>query len=127
MDIQVSITPSDIARSLNEEIKPLKAKVLQFLADQAPDEMGAVMLESVPSGKNAPGGGKRSAYGQPPAIETRELLTSLQGRVASENTVEVSMAGHARYLDPVFDGYLNRPFIEAGVIRALNKLPQAYE
>lgn len=123
--IQIDISPSDIARSLNEEAKSLKQEVLKFIAEQAPDEMQAVMMESVPTGRPARGGGRHSAEGQPPAIITRELLTSLQGRVVDENTVEIEMAEHAKYLDPVFDGYLNRSFIQPAIIRTLNNVPKA--
>ena len=123
--VKFEITPQDVARSLNEAVKPLKREVMQFLADEAPDAMQAVMMESSPAGNPARGGGKHSAYGQPPAIITRTLLTSLRGRVIDENTVEIEMAHYAQYLDPAFGGRLNRPFIQPGIIRALNNLPQS--
>ena len=126
--------PVQILAELEREAKDITADVMKVIAEDAPDEMRQLMLESNPSGKTYKRTGlnyehgfhQASAEGEAPAIESQELFNSLRGKVLSLDVVEIGMAGHAFYLDPTFNdepggGYLNRPFIETGIERALDK------
>lgn len=121
-EIEIDPNAPAVIRDLERSADEVTEEIIRFVAEEAPGEMQRIMLESTPSGRSARGGGQRSAPGEPPAIESRELLTSIQGRVLDRSTAEISMASHAQYLDPVFGGYLNRPFIERGIEKALEKL-----
>jgi hypothetical protein len=125
MVFDFEIKTPEIESVLEKEIDEILDDTVQKLADNAPGEMQKVMMLSVPAGNDYKGG-KRSAKGQPPAIDTRELLTSLQGRVSAKHTVEISMAEHAFYLDPIFEGegggYLDRPFIEDSITKAVERI-----
>ena len=126
---EIDLDP-DLQRVLSElgrSVEEVTAKIVKTIAEDAPGEMQAIMAGSSPSGKPAPGGGKHSAKGQAPAIVTRELFRSLQGKVVSPTEAEILMADHGFYLDPLFEGepggggYLDRPFIELGLNRTIAK------
>lgn len=121
MDYSVSIEKEDVGKELWREFEVLERNYMGSLAENLDDKMAEVILLSSPSGNKAPGGGRRSIYGQAPAIESRELLTTLQSKLVNGKIVELEMAEHGFYLDPIFTGlgkgggYLNRPFVEKGL------------
>lgn len=112
----------EIDAVLEKEMESETSDVIRKLADYAPEEMQKAMMLSVPSGAGYKGG-RRSAKGQPPAIATGNLLTSVHGAVLSNDTAEIEMAYYAEFLDPFFDkGYLDRPFIEDSITKSLERL-----
>jgi hypothetical protein len=116
-----------IIKELEREMKDVEKEYLSEFADRLPDEIQRVIFASNPSGKPARGGGRHSAQGQPPAIITKELVNSPRAQVVGDDAVELALAGHAFYLDPLFDGepgggYLDRPFIEKAVERTMQAL-----
>lgn len=124
MDYSVETESGEVSRNLQMEFEALRNNFMQSVADTAGEKIAEVIFLSSPTGRLAPGGGKRSDFGQPPAIVSRELVTSLQSRLVDRDEVEVEMAGHGFFLDPVFKGsgkgggYLERPFIETGLEKA---------
>lgn len=127
MIFELNFDTSDIIREIEQDAEEITSDVIKFIAKEAPGEMQQIMLTSTPRGNPAPKGGFRSAKGQPPAIDTRELLISLQGIVLSSREAEIRMADHGFYLDPFFadepgGGYLDRPFIEKGIENTLSQL-----
>lgn len=126
-DLEVEPDLPEIAAELNRSLEDVTAQIIRVIATDAPGEMQELMALSSPSGNPAKGGGHHSAVGEPPAIVTRNLFRSLQGRAISPTEAEIEMAASAFYLDPLFEGqgkgggYLDRPFIEKGIIRAIAK------
>lgn len=127
--IEIDIDPEiqRVKTELKQSVEEVTGRLLRAIAQDAPAEMQELMATSAPSGNPARGGGKHSAKGQPPAIVTRELFNSLSAIADGYESVQINMAAHAFYLDPVFEGagdgggYLNRPFIVEGIERALAK------
>lgn len=113
----VEITDPDIESALEKEIEEAVKDVAEFVANDAPDEMRLLMPE-----------GGVSAPGEPPRRRTGNLAESLEA-TAEGSIVTVQMLDYGGYLDPEFKdqgfkgaGWANRPFIESGINKALEKL-----
>lgn len=112
IDFDIKLTPdlsevkSDLERSLEDATK----RIFRELATDAPLEMQSLIGSPPPSAK-----------GSPPARRSGNLQRSLRGTLTSPQSAEIEMADYAQYLDPVFDGYLERPFIEISIARTLKK------
>lgn len=119
MQIDVSITPGDIQAELSADIEKVTDRFFQSLKSELAPAAREVIDSSSPAGRlyaRTRGEGftrshKASAQGQPPAKDSFELYNSFRAEKSGSRQVTFSMAGHARYLDPVFGGYLNRPFL----------------
>ncbi|HEY0659604.1 MAG TPA: hypothetical protein VGD05_14105 [Pyrinomonadaceae bacterium] len=105
MDFKVGVefSPGDLAAAVQETTK----EFMRLLAAGMPDEMRSEMRQFPPA----------SSEGNAPAKRTGELAGSFEA-----NDLTIVMAGHAQYLDPVFNGHLNRPFIMPAVARRLAEL-----
>lgn len=113
IDLVLTIEPDSFKGEVEREFENLIAEMLGEVAEDAPDHMRSLMGSKPPS--------KR---GEPPARRTNTLYDSIKG---DAKALEIEMAGHAFYLDPIFKGetsggYLNRPFITEGVDRAVRNL-----
>lgn len=120
---------------LEAAIRELKAaageeteKLMKDLAIDAPNEMRSLMDTAQRSGRKAKRTTgepfTRSARGEIPGIESFDLYDSMRGE-ADKNSLTLYFAEEAKYLDPVFGGYLNRPFIEKGLENAVKNLQSA--
>lgn len=109
--IEIDPTVAFVMRDAERTIEDVTAQIVRQIATDAPDEMRALM--------NVTGG--KSARGEAPHRQSGFLARSLSGRVVSPAEAEIEMAGYAEYLDPIFGGKLDRPFIEEGVARTLAK------
>lgn len=108
---------SDLVRTLDRVTENILRQIRTDVAENAPDEMRALMRE-----------GGQSAKGEPPRKRSGTLSRSLKGQVMQPDKVEFEMVGYAGYLDPTFKdenfkgaGWADRPFIELGTERALVK------
>lgn len=116
LDIEIELDPTiaDIVRDLKQDVSEIEKQIVKTVAELAPAEMRNLMLEANPDGKT-------SKIGKLPAIRSGQLADSLQGKVLSEDSATIEMAGHAVYLDPFLGGKLNRPFVIEGIDRAVVK------
>lgn len=120
MDIRIEIAGlKEIGGDLQDSLDTITYRLMRGVTHHSVEAMQEIMATSQPAGKPARGGGKHSAFGQPPAIITRRLFRSLQGKAISPHQAEIEMADYAKHLDPEFDGALNRPFIAEGIERGL--------
>lgn len=111
--ISLELLPANFDTEIKTDVEELTRSILKDVVRLAPDEMRNLMTDNPPS-----------LRGNAPAKVTRELFDSIEG---DEQNLEISMAGHALFLDPIFEGlpsggYLNRPFIERGIARALDQI-----
>lgn len=113
ISFQAEIEPSIsvIMADANRQIEDVTAQIVRQIAEDAPDEMRG--LTSITGGK--------SQRGEAPHRQSGFLARSLKGNVVSPTEAEIEMAGYAEYLDPIFGGRLDRPFVLEGVERALAK------
>jgi hypothetical protein len=130
IDLQPSLDL--VIRELQSAVDDEREKVLKSIADYAPDEIRKLMDSATRSGKTGyrAGGGSfiRSAAGEIPAKGSFELYDLLAAEMQGDDSILLTFASHAFYLDPLFEGmgqgagYLNRPFIEQGIESAVKKL-----
>lgn len=124
MEFRIEINPI-----LNEAIRELEdttdveiESIFKDLAIDAPNEWRRLM-QGVKSGHPARRTTGtpfiRSAFGEAPAIESFDLYDSMVGNPEGASVI-FQFAEHAVYLDPVFGGYLNRPFILEGIENAID-------
>lgn len=122
----------DLQPVLESAIRELKAatdeetgKLMKDLAIDAPNEMRSLMDTANRSGRKAKRTAgesfTRSARGEVPGIDSFDLYDSMRGE-ADKSSLTLYFAEHAKYLDPVLGGYLNRPFILEGIENAVDKL-----
>lgn len=129
MNFLIEITPDNIAGLLEKDIEETTKELMQDLAKFLPTEARAVIDESSAGGKlysrSSGTGFKRShrasAKGQAPAKDSFELYNSFKAQMDGDLSATFEMAGHAAFLDPLFGGNLNRPFISESVERTLQK------
>lgn len=95
-------------RGINSDVEEISGEIVKEIVELSPNEMRDLMSDNPPS-----------AFGSPPAVRSGDLSRSLQGRVIDRNTGEIQMIGYAEFLDPLFGGKLNRPFILTGIDRQI--------
>lgn len=110
-EIELDRDVAAVVRSLEKDIEEASAFLMKEIAEDAPDAMRSLMIS-----------GGVSKKGEPPRRQSEELANSIEGQVVSSSSVQISMANHAQWLDPVFGGYLHRPFIERGIDQVLEKM-----
>lgn len=96
-----------------KDIEEIEREILKDVTAKAPMQMQSLMVK-----------GGVSKKGQPPRVQSGTLKGSIEG---NEQAFEISMAGHAFYLDPIFEGgtsggYLHRPFVERAIAKALDEI-----
>lgn len=129
-DFYIEISPvlTSAIRELKDATDEEVEHFFKDLAIDAPAEMRTLMDTANRSGRPAVRTTgtpfTRSAVGEVPGIESFDLYDSMQGE-AQGKSATLKFAEHAQWLDPVFDGYLNRPFIEKGIENAVKKLEPA--
>lgn len=131
MNLEIEITPGDIKRELQAATDEAADRFFRELKRELAPAAREVIDSSTPSGnlyaRKSGEGFKRfhraSAKGEVPAKDSFALYNSFRAQITGEREITFSMAEHARWLDSLFGGYLNRPFLEEaidlGVTRAL--------
>jgi hypothetical protein len=113
-EIRINLQP--VLESAVRELKAATDKetegVLKRFAEFAPAELRSLLEDGPP----------RSVKGNPPHNDSFELYNSIRAEMAGKKEVVIEFAEHAQYLDPVFGGYLDRPFIERGIESAVKRL-----
>ena len=110
-EIEIDPNAQSVVRDLEKSVEEISAEIMKEIAGGAPDAMRSLMQS-----------GGVSKKGEPPRRQSGELADTIEAQVIGSSSVEISFANHAQYLDPVFGGYLNRPFIERGIDQVLEKL-----
>lgn len=106
--------PPELAKEIAKDVEELARSVIKEVVRTAPALMKGAMSDNPPS-----------LRGHAPAKVTGELFNSIEG---DEESLEISMAFHAFYLDPVFEGepggggYLDRPFILPAIAKSLEEI-----
>lgn len=99
-------------REIERDVESLTREILKDVVREAPEQMRSLMSDNPPS-----------LVGSPPAKRSKTLFNSIEG---DEESQTISMAGHAFFLDPIFEGksagYLNRPFIDKAISRTLAEI-----
>ena len=116
--LDISITPADLTAGLETDIQAATRRLLKELAPEIEQSVKRAVDNPSPSSRgNAPG--KRSG----------ELYDSPQA-TAFDDYIELQLAEHAFYLDPIFEGqgkgggWANRPFIAPSIDDALGAVMQ---
>ena len=115
---QIELAPEieRVRTDLERSIENVTSKVVRVIAEDAPEEMQSLMTA-----------GGVSVKGESPRIRSGDLFRSLKGTVTSPTEIEIEMIGYSQFLDPVFGGNLDRPFVEKGIDRALAKSLSAFQ
>lgn len=112
--LEINIEDADVLREVQRSIEEVTGKLIKQVAEGFPEETRALMPEGGVSGK-----------GESPHQQSKKLARSLKATPVLPNALEIEVAEHGFYLDPLFKedggGQLNRPFIERGIDRSLAK------
>lgn len=125
MFFDLEILPENLKAELR--LEDATRSIMREIPKYLPTAAREVIDESAPAGKTYPksiGEGfrsfiKRSAKGQAPAKDSFELYNSFRAKLSGDLEVTFEMASHAQWLDPVFGGYLDRPFLEESLDRSI--------
>lgn len=110
-EIEIDPNASAVVRDLEKDVEDAFKEIMQYVADKSPDAMRSLMQS-----------GGVSKKGEAPRRQSGELADTIEAQVIGNSSVQISFANHAQHLDPVFGGYLNRPFIERGIDQVLEKM-----